>query len=358
MISNLLMMGNVAFALAYMLVAYSPYIHPAVHPMESCLGMAFPIFMAINGGFLVFWLLVRWRYALLPLLTFLFSFGAIRTYLPMNYRTKDIPEGAIKLLSYNCMMFGGLELTDGENDVLNYLKSSEADIICLQEYGEGVGGQLKVKQINSTLKAYKYRDIHKLKNGYNRIALFSKYPIISKHLVDYESLCNGSVQYRLLVGADTLLLINNHLESNKLTQQDKEIYNEMLTEHDREKVETGARYLLGKLSEASAIRSHQADTIAAIVARADEKYIVVCGDFNDTPISYARRKISERLDDAFVKTGSGLGISYNRNRFYFRIDHILTSHSVTAYNCTVDRTIKASDHYPIWCYLTLNKEDN
>ena len=81
-------------------------------------------------------------------------------------------------------------------------------------------------------------------------------------------------------------------------------------------------------------------------------YIIVCGDFNDTPISYTHRTIAQDLDDAFTQSGRGLGISYNQNRFYFRIDNILTSKNLRAYNCTVDRSIKESDHYPIWCYIT------
>ena len=26
--------------------------------------------------------------------------------------------------------------------------------------------------------------------------------------------------------------------------------------------------------------------------------------------------------------------------------------NLKAYNCTVDRSIKASDHYPIWCHIS------
>ena len=36
---------------------------------------------------------------------------------------------------------------------------------------------------------------------------------------------------------------------------------------------------------------------------------------------------------------------------HFRIDHIMTSPNLEVYNCEVDRSIKASDHYPIWCYI-------
>jgi endonuclease/exonuclease/phosphatase family metal-dependent hydrolase len=347
---------NAVFALVFLLIAYSPYIHPAAHPVESCMGLAFPIFLIINVLFVLFWVVVYWRYALLSLLALLIGGGAVRTYIPMHKATKELPEGAVKLLSYNTMQFGELVMEDGKNEVMEYLTNSGADIICIQEYNEGPKGYLTAKEIFRQLRDYKYRDVHSVGNGgINRIALFSKFPIISAARVDYESGSNGSVMYDLLVGSDTVMLINNHLESNKLTQADKEMYHEMLTERNRETVENGTKYLLRKLADASAIRSHQADTIAGIIERSQRKYILVCGDFNDTPISYAHRRIGEKLHDAFVSSGSGLGISYNRNRFYFRIDHILISKSITAYNCTVDHSIKASDHYPIWCYLTLDK---
>ena len=80
--------------------------------------------------------------------------------------------------------------------------------------------------------------------------------------------------------------------------------------------------------------------------------IFVCGDFNDGSISYTHRILTQKLDDAFTQSGKGLGISYNQNKFYFRIDNILISPNLKAYNCTVDRSIKASDHYPIWCYIS------
>jgi endonuclease/exonuclease/phosphatase family metal-dependent hydrolase len=61
--------------------------------------------------------------------------------------------------------------------------------------------------------------------------------------------------------------------------------------------------------------------------------------------------IARGLNDAFAESGQGLGVSFNQNKFYFRIDHILTSRNFRTYNCTVDRSISVSDHYPIWCYL-------
>ena len=131
----------------------------------------------------------------------------------------------------------------------------------------------------------------------------------------------------------------------------------MIEEPNADRVKSGARLLINKLAEASAIRAKQAEAIAAEIKKAPHPYVIVCGDFNDNPISYTHRVIAEELDDAFVESGCGLGISYNQNRFYFRIDNILISKNIQSYQCTVDRSIRSSDHYPIWCYVKTKKQE-
>ena len=91
---------------------------------------------------------------------------------------------------------------------------------------------------------------------------------------------------------------------------------------------------------------------ATVANAATVNELLGAGDFNDGSISYTHRILTQELDDAFTQSGKGLGISYNLNKFYFRIDNILISSNLKAYNCTVDRSIKASDHYPIWCYIS------
>ena len=201
------------------------------------------------------------------------------------------------------------------------------------------------------LKAYPYRSIHNPERGGSQLACFSKFPILSARPIKYESTYNGSMQYTLKVNEDTITLINNHLESNKLTKEDKVIYEDMIKDPNAKKVKTGLRQLIKKLAEASAIRSSQADSVAVAIANSKYPTIITCGDFNDASISYTHRILTQQLDDAFTQSGRGLGISYNLNKFYFRIDNILISPNQKAYNCTVDRSIKDSDHYPIWCYI-------
>lgn len=341
---------NLCMVVLLLICAYSPYIDPVAHPVLSCAGLAFPAFLVVNLLFLIFWLVIYRRYALLSLLGLVCSIGAIRTYMPVNLFASSVPEGVIKVLSYNTMAFekDRANTKESPNPVLEYLRNSDADIICLQEYI--VGGRLQKKDVDYALRAYPYKHYYKI-SGANGLGCYSRYPILSAHPVKYASPNNGSIAYEMDVNGDTLLVVNNHLESNKLTEKDKEVYREMMKDPDKKKVSYGSRLLVKKLAEASAIRAPQADSVARVVAAYKGDGVIVCGDFNDSPISYAHRVAGEGLNDAFVQSGNGFGISYNQNRFYFRIDHILLSKNLKSYRCTVDKTIKSSDHYPIWCYV-------
>ncbi len=351
----LLLGGNALLAALMLLCAYSPYIDPVEHPVLSCTGLAFPIFLLLNLLFLLFWLLFYRKYALLPLIALVACAGQIRAYFPINTPTSDIPEDAFKILSYNVMAYDHDKphKADNPNEIIDYLANSNADIICTQEAILNKPNNSKFlneQSVKEALSAYPYHSHHQ-ESSTNGWDCYSRYPILSAQKINYTSKSNGSMAYEILLGKDTLLLINNHLESNKLTTDDKEIYRDMIVDPEKEKVKNASRLLLGKITEAASIRGPQADSIAKFIQENPHKYIVVCGDFNDSPISYAHRVITNQLNDAFVSSGNGLGISYNRNGFYFRIDHILNSNNFEAYNCTVDKSIKTSDHYPIWCYL-------
>lgn len=353
-VALLLLVINACTVCLLLAAAYSPLIQPTVHPVLACFGLAFPIFALINGCFLLFWLcLQRYKSALLPLAALLMCFPQLRTYLPINFSGKTAPQHSCKVLSYNVMGFANGIKEGGKNDILTYLQESDADILCLQEYRtDNQAKRVTQKDVDEALKAYPYKHIGTLgENRSNRMACYSKYPILSATKLTYPSQSNGSIAYELLWGTDTLLLINNHLESNKLTLSDKTIYENMLTDPEKETVKNGLRLLVRKLAEATSIRAPQADTVARKIASSRHPYVIVCGDFNDTPISYTHHTIARHLTDAFTDSGCGLGISYNQNKFYFRIDNILVSKNLRTYHCTVDRSIKASDHYPIWCRL-------
>ena len=349
----ILLVINAIVALMMFLSAYSPSIDPHAHPVASCMGLFFPIFLLANVLFLIFWLLVYRKFMLFPLLALIGCWGSIRTYFPINGWGEDVPEGAIKILSYNTRAFGEKKPHTKErpNDVLAYLQNSDADVICLQEYI--FGGKLKKKDIDYALRDYRYKHYQVLGKGLNGLGCYSRYPILSATPILYKGTRNGSVAYRIKVGNDTLLVINNHLESNKILKSDVETYQEMMDAPSKQNLLAGVRKLWGKMAKATSVRAKQADILVETLRDSKEKSVVLCGDFNDTPISYTHHVLSDELQDAFVETGNGLGFSYNKDRLYVRIDHILVSKNLKVYDCTVDNTIQASDHYPVWCYISL-----
>ena len=108
-VAYLILAINAFFVGTLILSAYSPYLNPKLNPLSSGLGLAFPLFLVINIAFIIFWVFINYRYALVPLIGFLVCFPQIRTYIPFNSTTKTIPEGSIKILSYNVMNFSNLE---------------------------------------------------------------------------------------------------------------------------------------------------------------------------------------------------------------------------------------------------------
>lgn len=346
---------NAVVAVMLLFSAYSPYIQPQVHPVLSCAGLAFPVFLVLNVLFLFFWLVVYRKYMLFPLLTMALCWGAIRTYIPINWFADEKPaEGTIKILSYNTEAFANRKPHSKKtpNPVLAYLVDCDADIICLQECAWG--NKLKKKDVDYALRNYRYKHHHSLSKGRNGLACYSRYPILSATPIKYKSIGNGSIAYRIKVEEDTLLVINNHLESFRIKESDVEIYHSMMENLNRQELASGSKTLLKKLSLPAATRARQADSIAKHISRSPHQKVIVCGDFNDSPISYTHRVVGRNLKDAFVESGNGWGISYHENRFYFRIDHILLSKNMKSYDCTVDHSVKSSDHYPIWCHIALN----
>lgn len=355
----LLTLNVVAIAFLW-LACLAWVIPPAKFTGFAYLGLGFAFILTFNVAFLLVWLILRkWRYAMFSFIALLICIKPILCLVPINFSKKEAPLDSIKILSYNVMAFSWFEegnRTAQDNDILNYIEQSGADIVCLQEYlALSKKKNRDELSIRGKLKEYPYYSFVNLRDkrrGYlYGLACFSKYPILSTEQIQIESEDNGSVLYKIQVKDKVLAVVNNHLESNRLTTKDKELYVELLRDTNRQTLDDFAHNMRSRLGSAYAKRSPQADAISEKIKGLDSDGIVVCGDFNDTPISYTYHKIKgDLLTDSYVETGFGPGITYHENYFWFRIDFILHSKNMEAYQCTVDK-IKYSDHYPIWTYL-------
>jgi endonuclease/exonuclease/phosphatase (EEP) superfamily protein YafD len=84
--------------------------------------------------------------------------------------------------------------------------------------------------------------------------------------------------------------------------------------------------------------------------------VIICGDFNDSPISYTYHEMNKNMLDAFKEVGKGFANTYVRF-FPYRIDYILHCKDLKAINFSSPR-VDFSDHYPVLCSFELNNVAN
>ena len=350
---NLIAGANVATVLLMLASGYIGHLYPPDHPLLSTLGLLFPVFLLLNLLFVLFWCVFKWRKLWIPVVGYLLAYVPISLYMPLNPR-QQMPDGCIKVMTYNVCAYGGnYKYENGFEQIMDYLTEQQADIVCLQEDVD----TWRRYVMQRYQKLYPYNDTtifsqtSKMANG---VGIHTRYPILRKERIEYESSGNGSVAYYLKVGTDTLLVINNHLEGTHLSKQDRTRYKDILKgEVETDTARAESKLLADKLGKYNAKRALQADAVHDYVERHRQYPVIVCGDFNDTPISYTHNTLTQGLTDCYAQSGCGVGLSYNQKGFWVRIDHILCSADLTPYNCQVDSKIDYSDHNPMVCWLKM-----
>ena len=333
------------------------YVSPLRTAFFSFMGIAFPIILTSNILCLIFWVLLKkWKVVLIIGAALVLCYKPITTFFPLNLKTQTVPDEPLKMLTYNVMGFMGESKKNSAHPLLEYIAKTDADIVCLQEYMISKTGKslLTQKDVDKILKKYPYRSITGLEYSgkYHTygLACFSKYPINSTREFTFKSSYNGAAVYTIDINGEKYLVANNHLESNKISASDKKLYSNLLVKRDSQtayKVTTNIRERLGR---GYSKRATQVQQISDYIDKQEYDKLIICGDFNDTPISYAYKKMKGNLTDAYTSTGFGPGITYYEDYFLFRIDYILHSKSLKSYKTTVDR-VKFSDHYPVLTYL-------
>ena len=345
--------ANIASVFIMLLVGYSDRLDPASHPLSSTMGMAFPFFLLVNFAFLFFWLVFKWRMIVISIVGLVCAYVPINIYMPLNAR-QDIPEGALKLVSYNVCTYGGnYKYEDGFGQVMKYFVEQEPDIICTQEDVD----TWRRYVFREYEKHWAYNDTMVICNrveSFNSLGIHTRFPIIKRERIEYASLAHGSAAWWLKIDNDTMIVVNNHFESCHLNNEDRAQYRHIIKgELPSDSARSESKLLLIKLAEANATRSNQIRAVLRYVEEHGQYPVIVCGDFNDNPISYSRHAMAEQLTDCYRETGKGIGLSYNQKAFSFRIDHIFCSRQLQPYNCKVDDEMDASDHYPILCWLKM-----
>lgn len=344
--------ANIAVVLLLWLSVGITYLDPSRFPKLSLLPLAFPVFLFTTVAFVIFWLIFKVKRIWIPLVGIAACFSFVRDYCPLNLPSKPT-EPQLSVLSFNTHGFGGKDAidADGNNMMVKYLAECGHDIICLQETYTAA----HVNTLTDSLEPRGYHQAH-----YKGLTLLSRLPIIESEELTYPTLNNSGFLAKLLWGEDTILLINNHFESNCFSPEMRQRYVDALEKtaaNDRHSTADSliddVKPLLRLMAEAAPRRAVQADIIDSIVTAWLPRPVILCGDFNDTPVSYTHRLLTRNLTSAFRQSGNGLGLTYRERGFPVRIDHILFSPQHWKSSSTrVDKTMNLSDHSPISTVLS------
>lgn len=328
-------------------------LNPTEYPKLSNIGLVFPILLILNIIFLILWICIDIKKIWIPILGFILSYQPIRTYIPFNI-TKECPKKSLKILTYNVYLFANWDFPNlNNNPIVKYIVNSKADIVCLQETRLNKDDFKIVYE--AFKKVYPYIIVTSMPEpGCQHMTMLSKYKIIDHKQIKYKSAGNISMAYTIDYKGKNIEIINNHFESNHLSPEDKQEYKSLVTQpFIGNNAKQESLNLLNKLSEASKIRAPQVDKVTEYIkyCKKLKMPIILCGDFNDFPISYTRYKISKELTDCYVAAGNGPGFSYHRSGIYVRIDNTFCSNEFIPYKSKVDNQINASDHYPLITWL-------
>ena len=343
--------------LLYIGSAFSPYIPPKLFSPAALLGLFFPL--AFVGQLLAwsYWLVRRrWRIFIGLSLIFAFSWESISSYMPLHRglsrQLEEYQGPRLKVLSYNVCGFGFEHHgSQRPNKVLLYLKSSEADLICLQEasLAQDKDWGVTMGQVKAYLgKKYPYISLIPAQDGGSGLMLLSRYPIKEAERIPMPSRTNGAAHFKINIGGQETHIINVHLESFRLSQALGQEYMNLVAKGKAFELQDALR---SKLTPIFRHHERQAKIVKRYADSLQTERLIICGDFNDTPVSYAHEKLEQNMTDAFIKAGNGLGYSFVSRTFLVRIDHILLGKAFTPYYTKVDAGVKGSDHYPIFTYI-------
>ena len=345
-LKKLLIISNIIVVFITLISLIVPYINPLKFKFLYFTGLLFPVFIFLNIVFLIVWLMFLKRWVFLSLLVLIFAIPVINRFYKVRIFVREPKHEGIKLMSYNVRMFNyydWIQKSGISDKIFKFLKEQNPDLLCIQEFSP----RFKKGEINilDSLKSVFYYHIIKYPTKYKNkvgLAIFSKYRILQSDFLEFENSANGILTCDLLVGSEILKIVNVHLQSTNLNKSDFYFLDNLFNNGNN--IEN-IKNLTKRLKDAYIKRSFQVETLNKIIKNSN-KNIIVCGDFNDTPVSYTYQQISNLLDDTFIKVGKGWGITYIGRFPGFRIDYVFIGQKIEPLKYSISK-IRLSDHYPI-----------
>jgi endonuclease/exonuclease/phosphatase family metal-dependent hydrolase len=350
---KILLAVNVFFAFTLLVSYLAVVISPVDFTLPAFFGLAYPYLLLINIILVIIWAMLLRFEAFISVVVVAIGFTHFSNYIKLTRPSGD-KSNTFKVLSYNVRLFNYFENNHGvtsEKKVIEFIKAQKPDIICLQEFFisgyPAVEEALMIDALGG--KYYSHMKVSgKGKTRYYGIVTFSKFPIVRRGEIIHPGSSSLSIYTDVLIQKDTFRIYNNHLQSFRLRRMERSFIEELTVSDDKETMNE-VKNLSVSLKKGFVERALQAQLVKDNINRSPFP-VIVLGDFNDTPVSYAYRKIRKGLNDSFLNSGYGAGFTYIGNYPRNRIDYILYDDALINSYFEIIK-VKYSDHYPIIAYF-------
>ena len=369
--------SNIIAAVLYIAGCYGEFSFKLGWPFGFLPLAAFYLFILLVL-FIVFWLFVKRGWSLISLIAIIITVKPLSHIIPFRSSSQfDVMAKAedIRVMSWNVAQFDLLyykKKPEKRDDMMALINKYKPDIACFQEM---VAADTLVNLNNSYYRRYSFFSVFEyaeklnfpqyffsydfrndfLNHQHFGTIIFSRYPIINKQIItippyDY----NSNFQYADIVkDGDTIRVFNIHLQSLKFTDGNRAFIDDptLETKQDIKR----SKSVIGKFKHGFLRRQAQVEKVKEEIDKSPYP-VILCGDFNDVPNSYAYQTIGENLQNAFAEKGSGLGRTFTSIAPTLRIDNIFVSPSFTV-SQFVRLPVMLSDHFPIITDLGKKKND-
>ena len=331
-----------------------PYVNPAKVAIFPILGLTAPAIYIATLVLALFWI-IRWRWIqvcllLVPILLGCFSISLF--YRPQIRRTYDeanYDRSAFKVLTYNVRAFYDDQGQSSADQISRLLSQLDPDIICLQEYNAALAGRSAA--FTQLLENYSHIGSAGTHDA-GPMLIMSKFPILRSDTIPSFG-CSMWADVR--IGDETVRIFNNHLHTTDIKSYDDEFISRRLYLTDSTRW-AKIRSIVHRHRKNCVLRAGQVDSIAPVIADTRTRYII-CGDFNDTPVSYVYRTMARGAEDAFSACGADYSHTYRGFFNALRIDYVLSSDGLEARTYEVP-DITCSDHLPVVVRLQKSESEN
>lgn len=359
-LKKIVLIVNILLALFLILAYLSANINPATSWIFAFIALSYPIMLFLNIIFIIWWLLFRKWYFLISLFSILLGWQALRSTFQFNFKSPEATGKTLKVATYNVRLFNYYQWnkdTSAWQRIVDYIHTESPDIVCFQEFITLPGTHHDLENLKRRMAPLSYTHVYytdrvrgKLNFG---MATFSRYPIIHKKMIDFKESLNGSISSDIIVDDDTIRVYNCHLQSIRLRKDYNDLLDSLIFNYSDKQLDE-LKDISVRMKQAFIRRAEQVQTLKDDI-RTSPYPVIICGDFNDTPVSYTYRNMSENLKDAFIESGTGIGTTFRGNFPYVRIDYVLYSPYFTS-NYYKIKKVRWSDHYPLMARFIINEK--